>query len=108
MAAWVYGFASSQRQLSPWLVFVLLLGAGAAQVGAGFLIGRWEALALAAVPVLLGAAASGAGSTLCVTLVLLMVFPGAPLIGGGVWLRGWLEERGDHSPDSWLYGDNLR
>jgi hypothetical protein len=108
MAAWVYGFANSDRQLSPWLVFLLLLGAGAIQVGGGYLIGRWEALALAVVPILLAAAASGIGSTLWVTLVLLMIFPGGPLIAAGVWLRSWNEERDDHSPDSWLYGDNAR
>ena len=106
MAAWVYGFANSDRALPALLVFVLLLGAGAIQVAAGYLIARWEALALAAVPMLLGAAASGIGSTLWVTLVLLMIFPGAPLIGGGVWLSAWLDERGDRSPDSWLYGEN--
>lgn len=106
MAVWVYGFANSDRALPALVVFVLLLGAGAIQIAAGYLIGRWEALALAAVPILLATAASGFGSTLWVTLVLLMIFPGAPLIGVGVWLSGWLEERGDRSPDSWLYGDN--
>jgi hypothetical protein len=106
MAVWIYGFANSHRALPALVVFVLLLGAGAIQVGAGYLIGRWEALALAAVPILLATAASGFGSTLWVTLVLLMIFPGAPLIGVGVWLSSWLEERGDRSPDSWLYGDN--
>ena len=105
MAAWVYGFAGSDRELPALLVFVLLLGAGAIQVGAGYLIGRWEALALGVVPVLLAAASSGIGSSLFVTLVFLMIFPGAPLIGLGVWLRGLSEERGDRSPDSWLYGD---
>ena len=105
MAGWVYGFASSDRQLPPLLVFALLLGAGAIQVGAGFVIGRWEALVLAGVPILLATAASGLGSTLWVTLVVLMIFPGTPLIALGVWLRGWTDERDDRSPDSWLYGD---
>jgi hypothetical protein len=106
MAAWVYGFANSDRDLPALVVFVLLLGAGAIQVGAGYLIGRWEALVLALIPILLAGAASGVGSTLWVTLILLMIFPGGPLIGAGVWLSGWLDERGDRSPDSWLYGDN--
>lgn len=108
MAGWVYGFANSDRQLSPWLVFVLLLGAGVVQVGAGYLVGRWEALALAAVPVLLALAASGVDSTLWLTLVLLMIFPGGPLIGLGVYLSRWADEREDGSPDGWLYGDNPR
>jgi hypothetical protein len=108
MAAWVYGFAGSDRDLPPLLVFFLLVVAGAIHVGAGYLIGRWEALVLAVVPVLLALAASGSDSSLWITLVLLMVFPGAPLIGLGVWLRDWTAERDDRSPDGWLYGDSPR
>jgi hypothetical protein len=105
MAAWVYGFAAIDRELPPLLVFALLLAGGAVQVGAGFLIGRWAALGLGCVPVLLAAAASGAGSPLFAALVVLMAFPGTPLIGVGVWVRRWRDETRDDSPDSWLYGE---
>jgi hypothetical protein len=105
MALWVYGFGVIDRELPALLVFLLLLGAGGIHVGAGYLIGRWEALVLAAVPVLLALAIAGFGSTLWVTILLLAFFPGAPLIGAGVYLGMWLDERDDRSPDSWLYGE---
>ncbi len=105
MAVWVYGFANVDRHLPALLVFVLLVAAAAIQVAAGYSVGRWGALALAGVPVILALAASGLDSSLWVTLVLLMVFPGAPLIALGVYLRGWLDERDDRSPDGWLYGE---
>ncbi|MBA2614329.1 MAG: hypothetical protein H0U90_00875 [Actinobacteria bacterium] len=108
MAAWVFGFASTEREIPALLVFVLLLAAGAIHVAVGFVIGRWEGLALAGAPVLLGLAAAGQDSTLWITLLLLMVFPGAPLIGGGVYWRSWREERDDPSADGWLYGESPR
>ncbi|MDQ3866721.1 MAG: hypothetical protein M3304_07815 [Actinomycetota bacterium] len=105
MALWVYGFANADAELPAVLVFVLLLGAGAVQVAAGYVLGRWWALSLGVVPVLLGLAASGTGSSLWLTLVLLMTFPGAPLIALGVVLRRWVAEREDASPDGWLFGE---
>lgn len=105
MTLWVYGFGLINRQLPALAVFLLLMAAGAIHVGAGYLIGRWEALALAPVPVLLALAIGGLGSSLWVTLLLLMVFPGAPLIAAGVYFGLWQEERDDRSPDSWLYGE---
>ena len=105
MSLWVYGFAGANADPPAVLVFVLLLAAGAVQVAAGYVLGRWAALALAGVPVLLAVAASGPGSSLWMTLVLLMVFPGAPLMALGVVLRGWVAERDDPSPDGWLYGE---
>ena len=108
MGLWVYGFAAAERELPPLLVFALLLAAGAIQVGAGYVVGRWEALALAAVPLLVAVAAAGRDSTLWLTVAVLMVFPGAPLLAGGVALRRWLADRSDDSPDAWLYGDPPR
>ena len=105
MAAWVYGFAAVDRELPPLLVFSLLLLAGAAQVAVGFALGRWEALGLAAVPIVLAVAAPGAGTGLAVSVGILMVFPGAPFIALGVHLRQWKAERDDGSPDAWLYGE---
>jgi hypothetical protein len=105
MAAWIYGFAAADRSLPALVVFVLLLMGAAVQVWAGFEIGRWEAIGLAVVPVLLAVAAAGIDSSLWTTIVILMVFPGGPLIGLGVYLRRLEEERNDRSPDSWLYGE---
>jgi hypothetical protein len=106
MAAWVYGFAALERALPPLVAFALLLGAAAVQISAGYAIGRWGALSLAVVPVVLALAAEGLESSLWVTLVVLMVFPGAPLIALGVYVRRWRLERDDRSPDGWLYGDD--
>jgi hypothetical protein len=105
MAAWIYGFAAADRSLPALAIFVLLLAGAGVQVVAGYSIGRWEALALGVVPVLLAVAAAGLDSNLWTTLVILMVFPGGPLIGLGVYLRHLEDERNDRSPDSWLYGE---
>ena len=105
MALWVYGFGVIDRQLPALVVFVVLLGAAAIHVGAGYLLARWEAIGLAAVPVLLAIAIAGLGSSLWVTILLLMVFPGAPLIAAGVYFSLWQADRDDRSPDSWLYGE---
>lgn len=105
MALWVYGFAFVDRTPPALVSFVALLLAGAVQIGAGFAVGRWGALALGAVPVVLALAAAGVASTLWTTVFVLMVFPGIPLIGGGVYLRQRFDERHDHSPDAWLYGE---
>lgn len=106
MAAWIYGFAATDRSLPALAIFVLLLLGAAVQVAAGYSIGRWEAIALAVVPVLLAVAAAGRDSSLWTTLVILMIFPGAPLIALGVHLRHLEEERNDRSPDAWLYGED--
>jgi hypothetical protein len=105
MGLFVGGFALLDGTPPALLAFVALLVAGAVQVGAGFVIGRWGALALGAVPIVFALAAAGPGSTLWTTVFVLMVFPGTPLIGAGVHLRRQLAERHDDSPDGWLYGD---
>lgn len=102
MAAWVYGFAASGREIPSWVVVPLLLLPVAVHVGAGYVIGRWEALALAAVPVVLAVAAAGFGNALWIFLVLLMVFPGAPLIAAGVALRQWRDPDDDPADDLWF------
>ncbi len=105
MGLFVGGFALLDRTPPALLAFVALLVAGALQAGAGFVIGRWGALALGVVPILFAVAVAGPGSTLWTTVFVLMVFPGTPLIGAGVHLRQRFEERHDESPDGWLYGD---
>jgi hypothetical protein len=105
MGLFVGGFALLDRTPPAFLAFVVLLLAGALQIGAGFVIGRWGALGLGAVPILFAVAAAGPGSTLWTTVFVLMVFPGTPLIGAGVHLRHRFAEQHDESPDGWLYGD---
>jgi hypothetical protein len=106
MALWVYGFAAIDRDLPAPVMFLSLLAAGAVQVGLGYALGRWEAIVLAAVPVLLALAAAGRASSLWLTVFVLMVFPGGPLIALGVYARRWHAEKHDDSPDAWLYGEN--
>jgi hypothetical protein len=105
MGVFVGGFALLDRTPPAVLAFAALLLAGALQTWAGFVIGRWGALALAAVPVFFAVVAAGPGSTLWTTVFVLMVFPGAPLIGAGVHLRQRFDEGHDDSPDAWLYGE---
>lgn len=105
MAALVYGLAALDRELAPVAAFCLLLVAGAVQVAGGFSVGRWSSLALGVIPVLLAAAATGPGSPFFAAVLVLMVFPGTPLIGLGVWARRRHDEARDPSPDAWLYGE---
>lgn len=103
MAVWVYGFAGAHWSLPAPAVFLLLLLPALVHFGLGYVVARWEALSLAAVPVLLALAASGFHSLLWISLVLLMIFPGAPLIAAGVYVREWQKWREDPSSDAWLY-----
>jgi hypothetical protein len=105
MGAWVHGFAALDRELPPLLTFLVLLVAAGLQVAVGYAIGRWGALGLALVPIALATGVSGVGAPLFVALVVLMAFPGTPLIGLGVWARRWRDETSDDSPDAWLYGE---
>ena len=104
MAAWMYGFADAHWQLPSPVVVLLLVAAAAVHFGAGYVIARCEALALTGVPVLLALAADGLASMLWITIVLLMIFPGAPLVAAGVYARDWLEQRNaDPAADAWQY-----
>ena len=103
MAAWIYGFADANWDLPTPVSVMLLILPAFVHVGLGYVIGRWEAVALAGVPVVIAVAAAGIGSVLWVSLALLMIFPGAPLIAGGVFLREWLRTREEDPAESWLY-----
>ena len=103
MAAWIYGFADAHWELPAPVSVLLLVLPAFVHVGLGYVIGRWESVALAAVPVLIAIAAAGIHSVLWVSLALLMIFPGAPLIAGGVYLREWLGTRDDDSAEPRLY-----
>ena len=102
MGVWMYGFAASDRRPPSVLVALLFLLPLALHVGVGYVVGRWEAVVLAAAPVVIAIAAAGLGSPLWIFVFLLMVFPGAPLIAAGVAARRWREEREEPDDDVFL------
>lgn len=91
MTLWIYGFANTERNLPGLLVFLLLLVPIVVHLGAGYVIGRQEALYLACFPPVLALLGPGIASGLWLSLLLLMIFPGAPLIAGGFGLRFWTD-----------------
>jgi hypothetical protein len=68
--------------------------------GAGFAIPRQETFALLAFPPLLAILGPGVNSLLWVPLVLMMVFPGAPLVLLGLWLRKRMDPQ--EAEDYWF------
>jgi hypothetical protein len=91
MTVWVYGFANTEEHVPGILIFFGLLGAMLVHFGAGFAIPRQETFALLAFPPLLAILGPGVNSLLWVPLVLMMVFPGAPLVLLGLWLRNRID-----------------
>jgi hypothetical protein len=91
MTVWVYGFANTEEHVPGILIFFGLLGAMLVHFGAGFAIPRQETFALLAFPPLLAILGPGVNSVLWVPLVLMMVFPGAPLVLLGLWLRNRMD-----------------
>ena len=100
--ACVNGFSASAHLLPAALVALLFVLPGALHVAVGYVVGRFEAMALAAVPVVLAVAASGFGSPLWVVRFLLATSPGAPLVAGGVYLRRWREQPEDPADHLWF------
>jgi hypothetical protein len=91
MTVWVYGFANTEQHVPGILIFFGLLGAMLVHFGVGFAIPRQETFALLAFPPLLAILGPGVNSLLWVPLVLMMVFPGAPLVLLGLWLRNHMD-----------------
>jgi hypothetical protein len=91
MTVWVYGFANTEEHVPGILIFFGLLGAMLVHFGAGFAMPRQETFALLAFSPLLAILGPGVNSLLWVPLVLMMVFPGAPLVLLGLWLRNRLD-----------------
>lgn len=102
MTFWILGFASQDHALPSVAVLLLLLLPAVANFGVGYVIRDWWALYLAAVPVIVAAMAGGLPSALWAAVVLLTMFPGAPLIAAGVYVREWLERRDPSYVDPWL------
>jgi hypothetical protein len=93
MTAWVYGFANTKESVPGILIFFGLIGAMLVHFSAGFAMPRQETFALLAFPPFLALVGPGVNSLLWVPLVMMMVFPGAPLVLLGLWLRNRLEPR---------------
>jgi hypothetical protein len=91
MTLWVYAFANTERHVPGLFILVALVAAMAVHFGAGFAMPRQETFALLAFPPLLALLGPGVNSLLWVPLVLMMVFPGAPLVLLGLWLRNHLD-----------------
>jgi hypothetical protein len=91
MTVWVYAFANTQRHVPGLVIFLALMAGMFVHFGAGFAIPRQETFALLAFSPLLAILGPGVNSVLWVPLVLMMVFPGAPLVLLGLWLRNRLD-----------------
>ena len=87
MTVWVYVFANTQRDVPGIFMFVALVLPMLLHFGLGFAVPREETFALLAYPPLLALVGPGVNTLLWVPLVMMMVFPGAPLVLLGLYLR---------------------
>jgi len=87
MTLWVYGFANTERHVPGMFIMLALVAAMSVHFAAGFAIPKQETFALLAFPPLLAIVGPGVNAVLWVPLVLMMVFPAAPLILLGLWIR---------------------
>lgn len=87
MTLWVYAFANTERHVPGIFMFVALVLPMLLHFGVGFAVPRQETFALLAYPPLLALVGPGVNTLLWVPLVMMMVFPGAPLVLLGLFLR---------------------
>ena len=87
MTVWVYGFANTEREVPGILMFVALVVPMFLHFAVGFAMPRQETFGLLAFPPLLALVGPGVNALLWVPLVMMMVFPGAPLVLLGLFLR---------------------
>ena len=100
MTAWVYGFANTERHVPGIVMFVALVLPMILHFGIGFAMPRQETFGLLAFPPLLSLVGPGVNTLLWVPLVMMMVFPGAPLVLLGLFLR----RRADpQEVEDWLF-----
>jgi hypothetical protein len=102
MTVWVVAFANTEGVLPGILIALLLLLPGAVSFSLGYVVGKWWALYLTAVPIVAAAVVGGLPSPLWAAVVLLTAFPGAPLVVAGVYVRDWLARRDSGYVDPWL------
>ena len=87
MTLWVYAFANTERHVPGIFMFVALVLPMLLHFGVGFAVPRQETFALLSYPPLLALVGPGVNTLLWVPLVMMMVFPGAPLVLLGLFLR---------------------
>ncbi len=91
--AWVYGFANGQHDLPGIIVLAFFLLPLGAHFLLGFALAKREACALLAYAPLLAIVGPGLSASLFVPLAMLAIFPGAPLVLLGVFVRLRMEPR---------------
>jgi hypothetical protein len=98
--AWVYGFANGQHDLPGIIVLAFFLLPLGVHFLLGFAIAKQEACALLAYAPLLALIGPGLSFSLFVPLAMLAVFPGAPLVLLGMFVRLRMEPR--EVEDTWF------
>jgi len=91
--AWVYGFANGRHDLPGIVVLTFFLLPLGVQFMLGFVLAKQEACALLAYAPVLAIVGPGLASSLFVPLAMLAVFPGAPLVLLGMFIRLRMEPR---------------
>ena len=91
--AWVYGFANGRHDLPGVVVLAFFLLPLGVHFLLGFALAKQEAYALLAYAPLLALVGPGLSTSLFVPLAMLAVFPGAPLVLAGMFLRMRMEPR---------------
>jgi hypothetical protein len=91
--AWVYGFANGQHDLPAIVVLAFFLLPLGVYFMAGFVVAKQEACALLVYAPFLALLGPGLSTSLFVPLAMLAVFPGAPLVLLGVFIRLRMEPR---------------
>ena len=90
---WVYGFANGQHDLPGVIVLAFFLLPLGIHFLLGFALAKQEACALLAYAPLLALVGPGLATSLFVPLAMLAVFPGAPLVLLGMFIRLRMEPR---------------
>jgi len=90
---WVYGFANGQHDLPGLIVLAFFLLPLGVHFILGFVLARQDACALLAYAPFLALIGPGLASSLFVPLAMLAVFPGAPLVLLGAFIRVRMEPR---------------
>jgi hypothetical protein len=87
MTLWMYGFANTERHVPGVAILLALVLGMVVHFVTGFAMPRQETFALLAFPPLLALVGPGVNMVLWVPIVMMMVFPGAPLVLLGLFLR---------------------
>jgi hypothetical protein len=100
MTAWMYGFANTERDIPGVVMIVALVLPMLLHFGIGFAMPRQETFALLAYPPFLALVGPGVDTALWIPLVMMMVFPGMPLVLLGLFLRRRAEPQ---EVEDWFY-----